>query len=681
MKLRKVLTLFVVLAMVLSLALIVAACDAVSYTVTLQYDETQGTVTVNKPATGEKYLKGEAVTVTVTPEEGFAVDEVKVNDKAVQLDGEGKYTFSAEQDTVVEVKFKSVGGSEPAETFAVTTQFDSTKGTVAISAPAEGEKYAKNEQVTVTVTPNAHYVVASVKANDTALQAGSDGKYKFNVTAETVVKVEFALEELAVKLEYEANDGKVEVKGATAPYHYGDQLTVEVTPASGMKVKSFKVNGVEKQLTDGEYEFTLEVAATISVEFETAGVSVTPRDPIFDQNYNGEWTVTVEDVTYVVKIEEHAIYLTIDEGEPALVVITEYDDSFGTSKDVKFTVGGDTYEIYAFGANDLRLFFGGEVYQLSKVGGGNSDNDDVVIADIFHGTWEGVYESTLGNDTCKVVVSADGITVSFDGGMDHAAAVSGATATQIDFTLPSYLSTCTYKLTIKSQEGNEATALELTETTPFIVKVYTLTVYTDNGGGDNGDNGDDDLDEIPAIFHGTWEGDDDDYWHNHYKLVIVAEGITLYYDGGSTPYEAEISSISATKIEFEVSDLMLVLKLTVNEQASGEALSLKLEIDNEYTAILEPVENDGGNNGGDSSITFDAQYIGTWTTTLKGVSYTVEIREHTIFFNGTEVTNLKTSSFGGWEFTAEGQDWMILNSPSLSLWDANWDNEQLTKIN
>lgn len=72
------------------------------------------------------------------------------------------------------------GGNEgDTEYYTLTLTYEKTQGTVTASASASDKGYVKDEAVTLTVTPAENYEVDSVKIGETALNAGTDGKYSF----------------------------------------------------------------------------------------------------------------------------------------------------------------------------------------------------------------------------------------------------------------------------------------------------------------------------------------------------------------------------------------------------------------------------------------------------------------------------------------------------------------------
>ncbi len=121
MKKLKIALISMLAAMLLCVLPLVAACgngdtgntdengdDAATtyYTLTLKYESKQGAVAVNGPAAEKGYVAGEKVSVSVKPNDGYAVKAVKANATALTLGEDGKYSFSISQNTTVEVTFQ-----------------------------------------------------------------------------------------------------------------------------------------------------------------------------------------------------------------------------------------------------------------------------------------------------------------------------------------------------------------------------------------------------------------------------------------------------------------------------------------------------------------------------------------------------------------------------------------------
>ncbi len=174
-------------------SLFAAACtteEPQTYKLQYAYTATEGSITATAPSGGGKeYAAGESVTITVTANNGYEVESVKVNGTSVTLDEAGKYTFQIESDTTVSATFKTVAA---AESYSLTLSFAKAEGSVKATAPSGGgTKYAAGESVTITVTANNGYEVESVKVNGTPVTLGEEGKYTFEIEFDTTVAATF----------------------------------------------------------------------------------------------------------------------------------------------------------------------------------------------------------------------------------------------------------------------------------------------------------------------------------------------------------------------------------------------------------------------------------------------------------------------------------------------------------
>lgn len=121
---------------------------------------------------------GETVTIAVTVDAEYAA-EVKVNGIVLSAGEDGKYAFTVETDSEIEVRIFAV-------TYAITVQAGENGNVVADKTDAK-----KGEKVTLTVTPAEGYEIESVKVNGAALQADENGGYSFTADGAATVEATF----------------------------------------------------------------------------------------------------------------------------------------------------------------------------------------------------------------------------------------------------------------------------------------------------------------------------------------------------------------------------------------------------------------------------------------------------------------------------------------------------------
>ncbi len=189
---------------------VLTACDkTVYFEVTAQFDASKGEVTIvsdsNDGSGGSaKFVKGESVTVTVTPKDNFEIKKFTVNGKDENL-SDGTFVFTVAENVSIEVVFL------PART-GVYLDFDETKGSVTLSpAPANGEFYVDGEQVNVKVEPKENYLVKSATLNGAA-QGLTNGGFSLTVTGPMEITVTFAGKPLPAQ-HYASLEGRIKLTG------------------------------------------------------------------------------------------------------------------------------------------------------------------------------------------------------------------------------------------------------------------------------------------------------------------------------------------------------------------------------------------------------------------------------------------------------------------------------------
>ncbi len=300
---------------------------AKSYRVSVTGDETKGDYTLTPANSGDEYLEGTSVTLTVTPKEGYRAT-LKVNGNPVELEN-GSYTFAVTEETEVEVEY--------VWKYTVSTYVAKGKGEITVASPASGDKYTANEKVAVTATAAEGYVFGSMKVNGKTVEA-EDGYYTLTVEKDMYVVVEFLKAYTVSAADIEGATLKVNDVEYTAPVTVveGATVTVEAVAAEDYVVKGVYVNnalrvpdesGKITLTVNGDVEITVVTAAcyTVTVTESGNGGSAT-LDNIAESYEVG----TVLRLTVAVK-EYYNVKVTVN-GEDVKLINGVYE----------FTVEGDT---------------------------------------------------------------------------------------------------------------------------------------------------------------------------------------------------------------------------------------------------------------------------------------------------------------------------------------------------
>ena len=241
------------------------------YTITIEPAE-NGTVTADKQTAN----MGETVTLTITPNEGYELDEIHMmngtNQVAVTPAEDGKYTFVMPAgNVVISTLFKMVD-------YAVTIQ-PAENGTVI----ADKQTANMGETVTLTITPNEGYELDEIHVmngtTQVAVEITTEGKYIFVMPAGNVeISATYKAIDYAITIE-PAENGTVTADKATA--NMGESVTLTITPNEGYELDQLTVMDAETQVAvtpaeEGNHTFVMPANnVVISTLFkETSGTGV-----------------------------------------------------------------------------------------------------------------------------------------------------------------------------------------------------------------------------------------------------------------------------------------------------------------------------------------------------------------------------------------------------------------------
>ena len=216
-----------------------------TYTITLNVGE-NGTVTT-EPETLTDLLVDTEVVFTISPAEGYELDEFKVDGEAVAVEN-NTYTLTVTADATVDVTFKLIP-VEP-ETYTITLNVGEN-GTVTTEPESLTDLLADTE-VVFTISPAEGYELDEFKVDGEAV-AVENNTYTLTVTADAIVDVTFklatsVLSDEARNIEIYSYESELVISGA-------EGLNVMVYNMLGQVVESFAVvSDVERHnLPQGMY--------------------------------------------------------------------------------------------------------------------------------------------------------------------------------------------------------------------------------------------------------------------------------------------------------------------------------------------------------------------------------------------------------------------------------------------
>ena len=212
-----------------------------------------GTIAIEGKDDAALQAVGEETELTVlnTPNEGYELKEILVNDK--KLEGNKFLVRAATTVTAVFVL----------KTFPVTKELKGvTKGEITITGATNLDAVEYGTELTVEATTSEEgYEPKEIQVNGTKLE----GKM-FKVTGVAKVTAVFGLKTFKVEKTHEG-EGTLTITGfenlEVVPY--GTELTVEATPDAGYELKELKANDVDIKAT---MKFKVTAATTVTAVFE-----------------------------------------------------------------------------------------------------------------------------------------------------------------------------------------------------------------------------------------------------------------------------------------------------------------------------------------------------------------------------------------------------------------------------
>ena len=294
-------------------------------------------------------------TVSVTPDAGWKLVSVVVNDGAVKVNEEidpngGDYTFTMpHEDVTVVVTLEKID-------YTVTCVYDAKQG------KAEAVETAQvGDIVTVTVTPQPGYELAQLTATyadgekSCVLTEIMENVYTFTMPAADVT-----VTAVFTEVTYTANlvvVGKATTAlngydSTNVPADYLDTVTVTITPDAGWQLVSLVINDGAVKVNEeikpegGNYTFTMpDEDVTIVATLEKTGYDVNAYALNFYEIGHGTVSLTPEKIAYV----GDNIIITADPDDGYRVKSVVVEDTLGYAVPVSFISGEPGYvETWSF---------------------------------------------------------------------------------------------------------------------------------------------------------------------------------------------------------------------------------------------------------------------------------------------------------------------------------------------
>ena len=293
--------------------------------------------------------EGTSATITFTPDAGYCIKSLKVNNKSVTAST--SYTVTVNADTSVEVEFEAI----PTYTLSIKATGNGSVSYSGSTIRGTSKSFTVYEGTSaeITFTPDNGYRIKSLKVNSTAVSASSS--YTVTINGDTSVEVEFeeippTTYTLSIKATgngYAAYSGKT-IRGKTSTFtvNEGTSATITFSPDDGYQIKSLKVNNSAVTKTTS-YTVTINSDTSIEVEFEA--IPDNPDTPDTPKTYTLSIRAKGNGVASYggEEIREKTSEYTLEEGTKAVITFTP-DEGYQISSlkvnGSSMTVS-DTYEV------------------------------------------------------------------------------------------------------------------------------------------------------------------------------------------------------------------------------------------------------------------------------------------------------------------------------------------------
>jgi hypothetical protein len=217
------------------------------YTVTVTADPAEGGTVEFEDM---EYHYGDEINVVATANEGYQFVNFTVDGQSVTM----PYTITSDVNIVAHFD------EESAVYHTVTVEVNPAEaGTV------EGAgSILDGQQATLVASVNNGYEFVNWTVNGEEVETNQT--YVFTPEGDVTVVANYSKIEYQVIVNFDQTMGTAEVTEGEAPYHYGDQVTVEAFPAEGYQFVEWMAN--QEIITENPYTFTVTETITLIATFE-----------------------------------------------------------------------------------------------------------------------------------------------------------------------------------------------------------------------------------------------------------------------------------------------------------------------------------------------------------------------------------------------------------------------------
>ena len=222
--------------------------------------------------------EGTSATITFTPDDGYRIKSVKVNNSTVSVSN-NRYTISSiNANTTVSVEFEAIPPTTYTLSVTASGNGSATYGSTAIRNNTRSFTVNEGTSATITFSPDDGYRIKTVKVNNSIVSVPNNWYNISSINGNTTISVEFeAIPPTTYTLSVTASGngsvtyGSTTVRNNTRSFtvNEGTSPTITFTPDEGYRIKSVKVNNSTVSVSNNQYTISsINASTTVSVEFE-----------------------------------------------------------------------------------------------------------------------------------------------------------------------------------------------------------------------------------------------------------------------------------------------------------------------------------------------------------------------------------------------------------------------------
>ena len=221
---------------------------------------------------------GSSATITFTPDNGYRIKSVKVNNSTVSVSN-NQYTISSiNANTTVSVEFEAI----PVTTYtlSITASGNGSASYSGTTVRSKTSSFTVNAgtSATITFSPDNGYRIKSAKVNNSTVSVSNNQYTISSINANTTVSVEFeAIPVTTYTLSITASGNgsasysgsSIRSKTSSFTVNEGTSVTITFAPDDGYQIKTVKVNSSTVTVSNNEYSISsINKNTIVEVEFE-----------------------------------------------------------------------------------------------------------------------------------------------------------------------------------------------------------------------------------------------------------------------------------------------------------------------------------------------------------------------------------------------------------------------------